>query len=111
MSTQIQEDIAVKDKVKIKEPVKFNVIIHDNPHTSFEEVIFIISRCFEKTEKQAQAIAQTVHEEKKGVCGTYSKEIAENKLVIVDMAKQFLTQQMPDRAAAIKLLKFTIEEA
>lgn len=111
MSTQIQDDIAVIEKVKTKEPVNFNVIIHDNPLTSFEEVIFIVSRCFEKTEQQAEKLAHTVHTEKRGVCGTYSKEIAESKLETVDLAKQYLVSCFPNRAAALAALKFTIEQA
>jgi ATP-dependent Clp protease adaptor protein ClpS len=111
MSTKIQEDIAVIEKVKLKEPVNYNVIIHDNPHTSFEEVIFIVSRCFEKTELEAEKLAHIVNTEKRGVCGTYSREIAESKLATVDLAKQYLISCFPNRVQAITVLKFTLEEA
>lgn len=111
MANKIQEDIAVIDKISLKEPSKYNVIIHDNPITSFEEVIFIVSRCFEKTEQEAEQIAQKVHLEHRGVCGTYTKEIAETKLAIVAMAKEFLIKNFPSRATSITALKFTIEEA
>lgn len=111
MSTKIQDDVAVIDKVKIKEPVNYNVIIHDNPLTSFEEVIFVVSRCFEKTEQEAEKIAHIVNNDKRGICGTYTKEIAENKLVIVELAKQHLMVNFPTRAKAIQVLKFTLEKA
>lgn len=111
MSTKKQENTAIAEQVKLKEPVKINVIIHDNAHTSFEEVIFIVSRCFEKTEKQAEQLAHIVNTEKRGLCGTYTKEVAEAKLAIVDMAKQYLIQNFPTRASEIKILKFTLEEA
>ena len=111
MSTKINENIAVIEKIDLKEPSKYNVVIHDNPVTSFEEVIFIVSRCFEKTEQEAEKIAAIVHEEKRGVCGTYHREIAENKLIIVNLAKQYLANHFPLRAVSINSLKFTIEEA
>lgn len=108
MSTQTNS--AVIERQKIKEPSKYNVVIHDNPFTSFDEVIFIVSRCFNKTEKQAMEIANKVHLEKRGVCGTYTKEIAETKLVMVDMAKRILIDNFRHRASAIEALKFTLEE-
>jgi ATP-dependent Clp protease adaptor protein ClpS len=111
MSTQTHETTIVAEKVKIDKPIKYNVIIHDNPLTSFEEVIFIVSRCFEKTEQEAEGIASIVHVEKRGVCGTYDKEIAESKLIIVDLAKQYLINNLPHRATGINALKFTMEQA
>ena len=39
MSTQ--SDVSVIEKIDLKEPSKYKVIIHDNPITSYEEVIFI----------------------------------------------------------------------
>lgn len=111
MASKTQEEVAVIDKISLKEPSKFNVVIHDNPFTSFEEVIYVVSRCFEKTEQEAEQIANKVHLEHRGICGTYNKEIAEIKLVTVDMAKQYLIQNFPHRTSAINALKFTIEEA
>lgn len=108
MSTQ--SNIATIERQKIKEPSKWKVLIHDNPYTSFEEVIFIVSRCFEKSIEEASQIANQVHLEKKGVCGIYSKEVAESKLMLVDMAKQYLVENFRHRTEAIKELKFTLEE-
>lgn len=108
MSTQ--SDTAVIERVKIKEPSNYKVVIHDNPITSFEEVIFIISRCFEKSEEEALQIAHEVNTNKKGVCGVYTKEVAESKLMLVDMAKQYLIQNFRHRAEAVNALKFTLEQ-
>lgn len=111
MSTEQQDDIATIERKKIKEPSKYNVIIHDNDITSYEEVIFIISRCFEKSEDESMQIARKVDTEGKGICGTYTKEIAESKLELVDLAKGYLVQNFPHRIQAVSALKFTIEEA
>lgn len=108
MSTQ--SDVAVVERQKFKEPSKYKVVIHDNPYTSFDEVIFIVSRCFNKTEEEAQTIANKVHVDKRGVCGVYHKELAEEKLTLVDMAKQYLIMNFPHRSSAVQALKFTLEE-
>lgn len=106
----IQSDIMIIEKKEIKEPSKYKVIIHDNPITSFEEVIFIVSRCFDKTEKEAEELAHTVNNTGKGVCGIYSKETAESKLLLVDMAKKYLITNFRHRAAAVAELTFTLEQ-
>lgn len=111
MSTEIQDDVAVIERQKIKEPTKYNVIIHDNPLTSFEEVIFIISRCFEKSEDEALSVAHKVNNEGRGVCGTYTKEVADSKMLLVEMAKEYLMTNYIHRAQAVQALKFTLEEA
>lgn len=110
MSTQVQQESDIAILERIKEPIKYNVIIHDNPFTSFEEVILIVSRVFDKTEQDAGRIAMRVHEEGKGVCGTYDKEIAESKLEAVDILKRYLVNNFPNRAQAVYALKFTLEE-
>lgn len=109
MSTE--SNTAVKEQQKIKEPTKYKIIIHDNPITSFDEVIFILSRCFNKTESQAIEIANQVHVNKKGLCGVYEKEVAESKMEAVGMAKNYLIMNFNHRKSAIAALKFTMEEA
>lgn len=111
MSTQIQQENDIATLERIKDPTRYNVIIHDNPVTSFEEVILIVSRVFDKTEEEAGKIAMRVHEEGKGVCGSYDKETAELKLESVDLLKSYLITNFPTRAHAIYALKFTLEEA
>ena len=44
-----------------------------------EFVIFVLQRFFKKTIGEAQDILLKVHEEGTGVCGVFTKEIAETK--------------------------------
>jgi ATP-dependent Clp protease adaptor protein ClpS len=110
MSTQTDQTISILEKDEIKERSKYKVIIHDNPVTSFDEVIFIISRVFNKTQAESEALAKEVHEKHKGVCGVYSLEIANTKIKATDMAKAYLCDVMPFRRNAILELKFTVEQ-
>jgi ATP-dependent Clp protease adaptor protein ClpS len=113
MSTRSQEvaDIAIAEKEKVKEPSKYDVVVHNNDHTSYEEVIIILSNAFEMNHGEALAVANKVHTEGKGRCGTYSKEVAEMKVVLVSTIKETLVQMFPKRAREIRMLNFTVERA
>jgi len=106
-----ESDIAVKEKEIINEPSQYNVVVHNNDFTSYDEVILILSQGFELTHRDALGVASKVDSEGKGICGTYPKEIADMKLMLVDIIKKQLIQIMPVRAREIIMLKFTIEKA
>lgn len=110
-STDKESDIATKEKEDIKEPSQYNVVVHNNDFTSYEEVILMLSQAFEMSHAEALGVAGKVDSEGRGICGTYSKEIADMKLMLVDMIKKQLIQIMPVRAREIAMLKFTVEKA
>ena len=110
-STKQQGDVVVAEKQEIKEPSQYNVIVHNNDDTSYDEVVYIVSNAFEMSEQEALDIAHRVHNVGKGVCGTYSKEIAETKIYLTEMIKDSLVSMLPYRARAIKKLQFTMEKA
>ncbi len=106
-----KSDIAVAEKVEIKEPSQYDVIVHNNDDTSYDEVILILSQSFEISHQEALDIARKVDKDGQGLCGTYSKEIAEMKLVIVNMVKDSLITLFPQRQKQITMLKFTVEKS
>jgi len=109
--SKTESDIVTKTDEEIKEPSTFNVVIHNNDLTSYEEVIIILTQAFELSHANALQVAHTVNSEGKGLCGNYSKEIAETKIMLVNMIKNQLILMMPERAMPIKILKFTVEKA
>jgi len=104
------EDIAVAEKQELKKPSQYNIVVHNNHETSYDEVVYIISKAFEITENDAFDIARKVDTSGKGVCGTYSKEIADTKLVLVSIIKDSLITLLPYRSKQIKILQFTMEK-
>jgi ATP-dependent Clp protease adaptor protein ClpS len=106
-----ESDIATKQDEEIKEPSQYNVVVHNNDLTSYEEVILILSQAFEMSHEEALFVANKVDSEGKGICGTYSKEIADMKLILVDVIKKQLIQMIPGRQRQIAMLKFTVEKA
>lgn len=109
--TTHSEDIAVAEKIEIKEPSQYNIVVHNNDETDYNEVVYIVSKAFEMSEPDAFDIAKRVDTVGKGICGTYSKEIAETKLYLTDMIKESLISLLPYRARQIKMLEFTMEKA
>lgn len=108
--SKTQSDIAVAEKVEITEAKRYKILVHNNPITSYDEVIFIVSKVFSKTEEESFEIAKKVDTEGKGICGVYDAETADAKMYTVDLAKRYLIDRYPHRMLAINALKFTKEE-
>ena len=70
---------ATKEKLKLKEPEKYDVVFLNDDVTTVEFVIKVLMQIFHKTSDQATKITQHIHEKGKGVVGTYLYEIAEQK--------------------------------
>ncbi|WP_373073363.1 ATP-dependent Clp protease adaptor ClpS [Sulfurimonas sp.] len=81
MGTQIEHELS--EEVEIKFPKKYKVLILNDDYTSMEFVIDILMSVFHKTFEQAEAIMLDVHKKDKGICGVYTYEIAETKVLTV----------------------------
>lgn len=71
----------VKDQ--IDEPKMHRVVLHNDDHTPMEFVVAILESYFNKSEPQATQIMLDVHKKGLGICGVFTKEIAETKTVMV----------------------------
>lgn len=81
MGTNIEH--ALSEEIEIKFPKRYKVLILNDDYTSMEFVIDILMNVFHKTFEQAEAIMLDVHKKDKGVCGIYTYEIAETKVLTV----------------------------
>lgn len=66
MSTDIQERVTTKEG--LKPPLKYNVIALNNDLTSFDEVVFILTRAFNMSESVAAEITMKVDREGQAKC-------------------------------------------
>lgn len=62
-----------------REPSLYDVIIHNDDHTTMDFVVHILTTIFCKSHDDAEALMMQVHNEGHGVAGTYFKDIAETK--------------------------------
>jgi ATP-dependent Clp protease adaptor protein ClpS len=69
-----------KDKVKIKKPRNYKVVMYNDDYTTMEFVINILVSIFNKKLMEAEKIMLDVHEKGKGVAGIYSYDIAITKV-------------------------------
>ena len=69
---------------KLKEPSLYQVILLNDDYTPMEFVIIVLEQFFSKGREDATRIMLNVHTRGKGVCGTYTREIAESKSALVN---------------------------
>jgi ATP-dependent Clp protease adaptor protein ClpS len=76
-------DTAIKtltqEKIKIEEPSKYDVIFLNDEITTFDFVVKVLKQIFGKTTEQAIELTKLIHDQGKGIVGTYLHEIAEQK--------------------------------
>lgn len=76
-------DLDLEQIVEIKYPSKYKVFILNDDYTSMEFVIDILITIFHKSYEEAENIMLEVHKKEKGLCGVYTHEIAETKVMQV----------------------------
>jgi ATP-dependent Clp protease adaptor protein ClpS len=81
----LDDDLAVLPaQPKLKKPSLYRVILLNDDFTPMDFVIEILISFFGMSEEQATAIMLQVHTRGVGICGTYSKDVAETKVYIVN---------------------------
>ena len=77
MTTDVQT--LTKEKIKLEEPGLNDVIYLNDNITTMEFVIRVLKQIFNKTQEQATAITQQIHDNGQGIVGSYIHEVAEQK--------------------------------
>ena len=78
---EFNDDLAVEEvKPKLKPPKQYKVILNNDDYTPMEFVIQILMTFFAMDHAKATRVMMSVHTKGKGICGTFSYEIAETKV-------------------------------
>lgn len=86
--TTPKHGVGTLERPKLDTPRKYNVILLNDDFTPMEFVVFVLKKIFHKPDHEAQSITMEIHKKGLGIAGTYSREIAEQKLVdTMDLAK------------------------
>jgi len=64
-------------------PKKYKVYILNDDYTSMDFVVDILMSIFHKSYEEAENIMLEVHKKDRGLCGVYTHEIAETKVMQV----------------------------
>ena len=76
-------------ETKLAPPSMYNVLLHNDDYTPMDFVVDVLQRFFRLGSEQATEVMLNVHYKDVGICGTFTAEIAETKVVqVVNYAKQ-----------------------
>ena len=75
--------IKTQTKEKLKKPSLNKVLILNDDYTPMEFVVYLLKSFFNKSNEEATKIMLHVHQNGIGVCGIFSYEIAETKVIQV----------------------------
>ena len=79
------DGVAIQDaKPKLKKPPLYKVILLNDDFTPMDFVIEILMDFFAMSEQKATQVMLQIHTQGVGVCVTYSKDVAETKVYIVN---------------------------
>ncbi|MDD2906935.1 MAG: ATP-dependent Clp protease adaptor ClpS [Sulfurimonas sp.] len=73
----------LSEEVMIKHPKKYKVYLLNDDYTSMDFVVDILISIFHKSYEEAEAIMLEIHKKERGLCGIYTYEIAETKVMQV----------------------------
>ena len=81
-------DLLEREDIKLDRPKMYQVVMYNDDFTPFEFVVLMLQKFFGMGTDQAVAVMMQVHTQGKGLCGVYSKDIAETKVKeVMDWAK------------------------
>lgn len=78
--TQVSRE-ELTEVVRLTTPSKYNVIMLNDDSTPMEFVVNVLTTIYGHTLDTAKSVMLEVHEKGRGIAGTYSYEVAEQKCV------------------------------
>jgi len=81
--------VVVRSKPKTRKPSMYKVIMLNDDYTPMEFVVLILERFFSKSHEEALNIMLHVHQKGVGICGVFTYEVAETKVIqVMDLSQQ-----------------------
>lgn len=77
---QQQTSVKEREDIKLKEPRRYKVIIHNDDFTTMEFVVNVLTTVFYKSHPEAETLMLSVHKTGSAVVGIYSYDIAKSKI-------------------------------
>ena len=93
MSTKYQDGqgdaLLSVEKIKLQPPSLYKVLLLNDDFTPMEFVIIVLQKFFAMNREQATQIMLKVHNEGRGLCGVYPRDIAASKVEqVAEYARQ-----------------------
>jgi ATP-dependent Clp protease adaptor protein ClpS len=81
---EIVRQTQTKSSTEVKLPRKFKVVLLNDDYTPMEFVVDVLKQFFHMNEENATQVMLQVHMQGKGVCGVFTRDIAETKVALVN---------------------------
>ncbi len=75
--------LLAEPKVKTKRPHFFNVVMLNDDYTPMDFVVQVLKEIFRKSHEEAISIMLDVHRRGSGICGVFTRDVAETKAELV----------------------------
>lgn len=76
--------VTQKADPEVKQPPRYKVVLNNDDYTPMDFVIDVLQKFFSMDNDKANQVMLTVHYQGKAVCGVYSRDIAETKVMQVN---------------------------
>jgi ATP-dependent Clp protease adaptor protein ClpS len=81
--------VVTRTKPETKKPSLYRVLLLNDDYTPMEFVVYVLERFFNKSAEDAIRVMLHVHQNGVGVCGVYTYEVAETKVLqVMDLARR-----------------------
>jgi ATP-dependent Clp protease adaptor protein ClpS len=75
--------------VKVKPPPLYKVLLLNDDYTPMDFVVVVLQTVFAMSREKATQVMLQVHREGMGVCGTYTREVAQAKVEqVINIARK-----------------------
>jgi ATP-dependent Clp protease adaptor protein ClpS len=75
--------LLAEPEVKTKRPPHFKVVLLNDDYTPMDFVVFILKDIFHRSHEESISIMLEIHNKGAGVCGIYTRDVAETKAELV----------------------------
>ena len=79
-----KERLLERERQKTEPPPMYKVLLHNDDYTPMDFVVEVLMRFFRLDAEKANQVMLTVHYRGKAVCGIFTAEIAETKVMQVN---------------------------
>ena len=77
------EEVVSETQEEIGEPHRYKVLLHNDDYTTMEFVVEVLMVVFHKSAAESTRIMLNVHRKGRGLCGIYTRDVAETKMETV----------------------------
>ena len=75
--------VAERKAARTKPPQLFQVVMLNDDYTPMEFVVMVLQQYFQRDPDSATLIMLKIHQEGRGICGVYTKDVAATKVELV----------------------------